>query len=248
MIVFPAIDIKDGRCVRLTCGDFATVEQVADDALETALGFRAAGAEWVHMVDLDGALRGERVNSGIFAEVAAKSGLKVELGGGIRSMEAVEFYLEAGVSRVILGSAALRDPGFARLAISAHGPRIAVGIDAAGGRARASGWTEDGGADYIDLARRMEGLGAETIIFTDISRDGAMSGPNFAQLAALQRAVSCDLIASGGVSSLDDVRGLAAMGLYGAICGRALYRGALSLAEAIELCAGMGRDAAPAGQ
>jgi phosphoribosylformimino-5-aminoimidazole carboxamide ribotide isomerase len=240
MIIFPAIDIKDGECVRLTRGDFNDVEQVADDALETALSFRAAGAEWVHMVDLDGALRGERVNSGIFSEVAAKSGLKVQLGGGVRNMETVEFYLEKGVRRLILGSAALRDPEFTRLAARRHTSAIAVGIDAGGGRARAAGWLEESDVDYLDLARRVEDMGVGTIIFTDISRDGTLSGPNFAQLEALRRAVACDVIASGGVASLGDVKKLAEMDLHGAVCGKALYRGALSLNEAIR-AAGAGR-------
>ena len=235
MIIFPAIDIKDGECVRLTRGDFNAVEQVADNALETALGFRAAGAEWVHMVDLDGALRGERVNSEIFSEVAAKSGLKLQLGGGIRNMETVEFYLERGARRLILGSAALRDPEFTRLAVRAHGPAIAVGIDSGDGRARTSAWLEESDVDYLDLARRVEDMGVETIIFTDISRDGTLSGPNFAQLEALRQSVSCDVIASGGVTSLDDVRRLSGMELYGAICGKALYRGALPLDEAIRV-------------
>jgi phosphoribosylformimino-5-aminoimidazole carboxamide ribotide isomerase len=233
MILFPAIDIKEGKCVRLTRGDFGTVEQVAGDALETALGFRAAGAEWLHMVDLDGALEGRRVNAGILTRVAAESGLRVEAGGGIRDMETVDYYLERGVERVILGSAALGDPDFTRRALEKHGDRIAVGIDALNGRARAAGWLADGGEDYLALAARMEALGVKTLVFTDISKDGTLSGPNFGQLAALQRAVSCRVVASGGVTSLEDVKRLAEMGLYGAILGKALYKGSLSLSEAL---------------
>ncbi|MDR2089799.1 MAG: 1-(5-phosphoribosyl)-5-[(5-phosphoribosylamino)methylideneamino] imidazole-4-carboxamide isomerase, partial [Clostridiales Family XIII bacterium] len=198
MLIFPAIDIKGGRCVRLTRGAFDTAEQVADDALETALGFRAAGARWLHMVDLDGAVAGKRVNAPLFTRVARESGLDVELGGGIRDMASADYYLERGIRRVILGSAALHDPDFLCAAVRKHGERVAVGIDAVNGRVRTAGWLADGGTDYIALAKRMEDAGVRTIIFTDISKDGTLSGPNFEQLAALQDAVSCDIVASGG--------------------------------------------------
>ncbi|MDR2296579.1 MAG: 1-(5-phosphoribosyl)-5-[(5-phosphoribosylamino)methylideneamino]imidazole-4-carboxamide isomerase [Clostridiales Family XIII bacterium] len=233
MIIFPAIDIKDGKCVRLTRGDFDTVEQVADNALETARGFRAAGAQWIHMVDLDGAALGRRVNATPITQVARESGLAVEFGGGIRDMASVEYYLTRGISRVILGSAALHDPDFMRAAVRRHGERIAAGIDAMNGRVRTAGWRTDGGTDYITLAKRMEDMGVRTIIFTDISKDGALSGPNFEQLKALRDAVSCDIIASGGITDAEDVRRLARMGLYGAILGKALYKGRLTLREAI---------------
>ncbi|MDR2132447.1 MAG: 1-(5-phosphoribosyl)-5-[(5-phosphoribosylamino)methylideneamino]imidazole-4-carboxamide isomerase [Clostridiales Family XIII bacterium] len=235
MLIFPAIDIKDGKCVRLTRGDFDTAERVADDALETALAFRAAGARWLHMVDLDGAVAGRRVNAPLFTRVARESGLEVELGGGIRDMASADYYLERGISRVILGSAALQDPDFLRAAVQKHGERVAVGIDAMDGRVRAEGWLTDGGTDYIAFAKRMEAMGVRTIVFTDISKDGALAGPNFEQLAALQEAVSCDIVASGGVTTIEDVRRLAEMGLYGAILGKALYKGTLSLAEAIAI-------------
>jgi phosphoribosylformimino-5-aminoimidazole carboxamide ribotide isomerase len=238
MIIFPAIDIKDGKCVRLTRGDFDTAEQVADDALETARAFKDAGAEWVHMVDLDGAAAGRRVNAPIFADVARESGLKVELGGGIRDMGSVEYYLDRGVSRVILGSAALHDPEFMRGAARAYGERVAAGVDAMGGRVRTAGWLVDGGEDYIELSKRLEDMGVATIIFTDISKDGALAGPNFEQLSALSDAVSCDIVASGGITTLDDVNKLADMGLYGAILGKAVYKGTLSLREAVAKYAG----------
>jgi phosphoribosylformimino-5-aminoimidazole carboxamide ribotide isomerase len=233
MIIFPAIDIKDGRCVRLTRGDFDTAEQVADDAVLTALGFKDAGAEWIHMVDLDGAAEGRRVNAPIFADVARESGLSVELGGGIRDMASVEYYLGRGISRVILGSAALHDPEFMREAVRVYGERVAAGVDAMDGRVRTAGWLMDGGADYIELSKKLEAMGVATIIFTDISKDGALAGPNFEQLAALKSAVSCDIVASGGVTTLDDVTGLARMGLYGAILGKSLYKGTLTLRGAI---------------
>ncbi|MDR3296269.1 MAG: 1-(5-phosphoribosyl)-5-[(5-phosphoribosylamino)methylideneamino]imidazole-4-carboxamide isomerase [Clostridiales Family XIII bacterium] len=237
MVILPAIDIKDGICVRLTRGDFHTAEQVAADPLETALRFRGAGAEWIHMVDLDGALQGRRVNAEIFTRVAKKSGLKVELGGGIRDMDAAAHYLENGVSRVILGSAALQDPAFTQAAVRRFGARVAVGIDAVDGRVRTSGWLAEGDADYIELAGKMEAMGVQTLIFTDISKDGTLSGPNFGQLAALRRATGCDIIASGGVSTMDDVKKLKEMGLYGAILGKAAYKGTLVLRDAIEWAA-----------
>jgi phosphoribosylformimino-5-aminoimidazole carboxamide ribotide isomerase len=233
MIIFPAIDIKDGKCVRLTRGDFDTAEQVADDALEAARGFRVAGARWIHMVDLDGAALGRRVNAAQITQVARESGLSVECGGGIRDMASVEYYLVRGINRVILGSAALHDPEFMRAALRRYGARIAAGIDAVNGRVRTAGWLTDGGTDYIALAKRMEDMGVRTIVFTDISKDGALAGPNFDQIAALRDAVSCDIVASGGITDAEDVRRLARMGLYGAILGKALYKGRLSLREAI---------------
>jgi phosphoribosylformimino-5-aminoimidazole carboxamide ribotide isomerase len=217
----------------LTRGDFNTAERVADDALETARGFKAAGAEWLHTVDLDGAAEGRRVNAPLLTEAARASGLSVELGGGIRDMASVEYYLERGISRVILGSAALHDPEFTRSAVREHGERVAAGVDAINGRVRTAGWLADGGADYIELSKRLEDMGVATLIFTDISKDGALSGPNFEQLAALQEAVSCNIIASGGITTLEDVTRLASMGLFGAILGKALYKGTLSLREAI---------------
>jgi len=235
MIIFPAIDIKGGECVRLFRGDYSTAHRVADDPLSTAVSFREAGAQWVHMVDLDGAKSGSAENSAIFESVAKSSGLKVELGGGIRNMAAVERCLQAGVSRVILGSAAVKDPAFVREAVAKYAEKIAVGIDARNGVVAAEGWTEDSGVDYIELAKRMESIGVRTIIFTDISKDGMLSGPNLEQLERLNSAVSCDVTASGGIKDIEDIRALAELGLYGAICGKSLYSGTLSLREAIAL-------------
>ena len=235
MIILPAIDIKDGRCVRLYKGDFSTVHQVADSPLETARSFRAAGAEWIHMVDLDGAKTGARTNAPIFLEVAEKSGLKVELGGGIRTMETLEYYFSHGISRCILGSAALKNPAFVKEAVSLCGDRIAVGIDAVNGMAAAEGWLEVSEVSYLELAKRMEDIGVQTLIFTDISKDGTLEGPNYSQLRALQNAVSCRVIASGGIRDLSHIRALTGQGLYGAICGKSLYTGTLPLAGAIVL-------------
>ena len=233
MIVFPAIDIQGGRCVRLYKGDFATVEQVADDALATACAFRKAGAQWLHTVDLDGAKTGSRANSAVFLDLAKNSGLKVELGGGIRDMETLAYYFDNGISRCILGSAALKDPAFVKEAVAQYGERIAVGIDARDGMVAAEGWLEVSKVSYLELARQMEAIGVRTLIFTDISKDGTLEGPNFAQLKALQQAVSCQIVASGGIRDINHIRALADQGLYGAICGKSLYSGTLDLASAI---------------
>lgn len=233
MLIFPAIDIQDRQCVRLVKGDFSTAHRVAADPLETACAFRAAGAEWIHMVDLDGAKSGRRVNAAIFEQVARESGLKVELGGGIRDMETLSAYFEAGISRCILGSAALKNPALVKEAVAAFGSGIAVGIDAVNGMVATEGWLEVSQVPYIELARRMEDMGVRTLIFTDISRDGTLEGPNTAQLEALAQAVSCNIIASGGMRELSNVTALKAMRLYGAICGKSLYSGTLDLKEAI---------------
>ncbi|MCL1951973.1 MAG: 1-(5-phosphoribosyl)-5-[(5-phosphoribosylamino)methylideneamino]imidazole-4-carboxamide isomerase [Oscillospiraceae bacterium] len=238
MLIFPAIDIKGGQCVRLYRGDFATAERVAADYLQTALSFRAAGCAWVHMVDLDGSLAGRRVNQAIYLDVAQNSGLKVELGGGIRTLEDIDFYLSHGISRVILGSVVLENPGLISQAIQAYGAeKIAVGIDAKAGKVATRGWLDVNDITYIDLARRVEALGVAYLIFTDIGRDGMLSGPNLEQLCALREAVSCSVTASGGVTNLDDILALRDAGFYGAICGRSIYAGTLDLGEAVRACA-----------
>lgn len=235
MIIFPAIDIHGGACVRLYKGDFATAQRVAEDPLQTAREFRQTGAEWIHMVDLDGAKTGAPQNRAIFLQVARDSGLKVELGGGIRDLRTAEDYLANGVERVILGSAAVKDPAFVRQAVKEFGEHVAVGIDAKNGRVSAEGWLDDSSnIDYIELAKRMEDAGVRVIIFTDISKDGTLAGPNLAQLQAIDEAVSCKIVASGGIKSAQDIEALKAMGLYGAICGKSLYQGTLDLATAIE--------------
>lgn len=234
MILLPAIDIHKGQCVRLVQGDFSTAHQVAADPLETALSFRQAGAKWLHMVDLDGAKEGRRVNEALFLKVARDSGLELELGGGIRTMEDITFYLENGISRVILGSVALRNPQLVRQAADQWGERIAVGIDARDGMVATEGWLAGSNVSYLDLAKAMEQAGVQTIIYTDIARDGTLSGVNLEQLEALSKAVNCRIIASGGVRNLEDIRACKELGLYGAICGKSLYSGSLSLAEALE--------------
>ena len=234
MILLPAIDMKDGRCVRLKKGDFATVHQVANSALETARAFAAAGAQWVHMVDLDGARDGVRKNFPHIYEVIQTSGLKVELGGGIKSQLDVVTVGESGAARLVIGSAAVTDPALVDYAVGLYGGKVAVGIDCLGGRVRTAGWEEDSGLDCLTFARRMEEKGVSTLIFTDIATDGMLSGPSFDQLAALQKTVSCNIVASGGVTTLDDVKRLRDMGLHGAIIGKAYYAGTLDLAQAVK--------------
>ena len=234
MIILPAIDIKDGTCVRLYRGDYSTAHKVADSYIKTAESFIESGAKWIHMVDRDGAKSGTPENMNIFKEIAAL-GVKVELGGGIRSIETAEQYIEFGISRVIFGSAALSDENLVKEAAEKFGKKIAVGIDAKNRKVSVSGWTKESDVDFIDMAKKMEAIGIENIIFTDISKDGMMSGPNFEQLNEINQAVSCNIIASGGIRNTGDIRQLADMGLYGAICGKSVYEGSLNVAEAIKI-------------
>ena len=234
MLIFPAIDLKDGQVVRLVKGDFSTARQVAADPVAAARAFYDAGARYLHMVDLDGARDGVRKNAELVRAVA-RVGLKVELGGGIRSMADLEEVFALGVWRAVIGSAAVSDPEFVRAAVEKYGPeRIAVGIDARDGLVRTAGWMKDSGVNYLDFARRMEALGVKYIIFTDIDTDGTLSGPSFARLKFLQEGVSCSITASGGVSSNADLRALSRMGLPAAIVGRAWYAGAVDLKRAVE--------------
>lgn len=236
MNILPAIDLKDGRVVRLYKGDFDTVHQVAQDPLETARQFAQAGARWIHMVDLDGAKDGVRQNSEIVRRVAEQSGLQVELGGGLRTMADLEAVFQLGVSRAVIGSAAVSHPELVQEAAARFGEKIAVGIDTQNGRVKTAGWVEDSGLEYLAFAKRVESMGVKVIIFTDIDTDGALSGPAFGRLKQLQKAVSCQIIASGGVSCNGDLEKLHEMGLYGAIVGKAYYTGQVDLAEAVKLC------------
>lgn len=233
MIILPAIDIYNGECVRLTKGAFDTTEKVADSWLETASSFEAAGALWIHMVDLDGALKGRPVNKSTFIDVANKTGLKVELGGGIRTLKDISYYLERGISRVILGSVAINNPDLVKEAVKEFGDKIAVGIDAKDGLVKTAGWIEESSNDYINTAKRMESYGVDLIIYTDIDRDGMMNGPNLEHLETLKNSISSKIIASGGIRNIDDIKSLKEMDLYGAICGKCIYNGSLNLKEAI---------------
>ena len=238
MVILPAIDIINGQCVRLNKGDYATAEKVADSYLETAQSFEKAGAEWIHMVDLDGAKAGKPVNAKIYNDVAEKTNLKVELGGGIRNIETIGEYLNMGISRVILGSAALKNSALVKESIEKFGSeKIVVGIDAKNGFVATEGWLETSDVNYIDLANKMIEYGVKYFIFTDISKDGMLSGVNAEQLQALYDATKgrANVVASGGVHTIEDIRICKEMGLYGTICGKSLYSGTLDLAEAVRL-------------
>lgn len=233
MILLPAIDLLDGQCVRLRRGDFDTAHRVAADPLETARSFEQAGAAWIHMVDLDGARTGSAQNQEIILRIARETSLLVEAGGGIRDMDTVAYYLQNGVSRVVLGSAALENPQLVKKAVEQYGSRVAVGIDAKNGMVSARGWLSDSQTDYLSLAEKMDLAGSGWIVFTDISKDGMMEGPNLSQLSQLQKRVACRLTASGGIRSLEDLKALDAANIEAAILGKALYTGAIDLTEAI---------------
>lgn len=222
--------------MRLFRGDYSTAQKVADDAVKTAASFKSAGAEWLHTVDLDGAKSAVPENAGLIFKIAERSGLKVEVGGGIRSMDTIDFYLKNGISRVILGTAAVGDSGLVKTAVAKYGDRIAVGIDARNGIVEQNGWTESSDVNYLELAEKMEDLGVKYIIFTDISRDGTETGPNLDMLDKLNRGVSCRIIASGGIANIKDIANLKDLGLYAAISGKALYTGMLDLGSAVKLC------------
>ena len=236
MIILPAIDLLDGKCVRLEKGRYTTARKVAEDPLKAASDFQNSGAEYLHMVDLDGACAGCRFNQEIISQIVRKVQIPIELGGGIRNMETVDFYMQLGISRVIIGSAALKDPVLVERAVSKYGERIAVGIDAEAGYVKAEGWTQGSDIYFTDLAKKMEIIGVKYIIFTDIDKDGTLEGPNFKQLEELQKAVNANVIASGGMHDLDDIYRLKKMDLYGAICGKSIYSGRIILGDAIAAC------------
>lgn len=240
MILYPAIDLKEGRCVRLLRGDMATATVFGEDPAAQARAFVEAGCEWLHLVDLDGAFAGKPMNRDAVEAILAAVEVPVQLGGGIRDRATIDGWLGRGVRRVILGTAALRDPDLVRAAAADHPGRIAVGIDARGGMVAVEGWAETSDITAVDLARRFEDAGVAAIIYTDIDRDGAMHGPNVAATAALARAVAIPVIASGGISSLDDLAALRASGapLDGAISGRALYEGRIDVARAVRVLRG----------
>ena len=238
MIILPAIDINDGNCVRLFKGDFSTAEKVAADYMETAKGFEKAGASWIHMVDLDGAKEGRPVNTQIYKDVANKTSLKVEVGGGIRNIDTIRQYLSMGISRVIIGSAALKNPELVKEAVLNFGSeKIAVGIDSKNGMVAAEGWLESSDVHYIQLAKEMIKIGVRYFIVTDISKDGTLSGVNTLQLKELSEAVgnACNIIASGGVHTIEDIIACKKLGLYGTICGKSIYKGTLDLREAVRI-------------
>lgn len=234
MVLFPAIDILSGKAVRLYKGDYNAVTVYSERPWEFAEDFVDKGCSAIHIVDLDGAKSGETVNIDTVKRIAAVKGLYSEIGGGIRNMETVFRYLEAGVDRVILGTAALRDPSFLKNALREYGDRIAVGVDLKDGKVAVKGWLETSNKDGIEFLKELEDLGVEGVIVTDISRDGAMKGTNLDLYGRIKEEVSLKVTASGGVSTIEDIVALKSMGLYGAIIGKAYYTGAIKLKEALE--------------
>lgn len=238
MILYPAIDLKDGNCVRLLRGDMEAATVFGSDPAAQARAFQDAGAKWLHLVDLNGAFAGHPVNAAAVEAILAATDIPAQLGGGIRDMKTVETWLGRGLARVILGTVAVEDPELVHEAARAFPGKIAVGIDARGGRVATRGWATETEVMATDLARQFEDAGVAALIYTDIDRDGAMRGPNIAATEALARAVAIPVIASGGVSSLADLQSLAATGVIaGAISGRALYDGAIDLGEALKALA-----------
>ena len=238
MIIYPAIDIRGGRCVRLTEGRFDAETVFADDPAEMALKWAGLGAEFLHLVDLDGALAGEGKNVPVIERILKSVNIPVQLGGGIRNLATIEKLLELGVSRLILGSAAVKNPELVKEACKKYPGHIAVGIDAKKGEVAIEGWGQGSGVAATELAKKMASFGVETIIYTDISRDGMLSGVNVEATAALARACGVPIIASGGVASLDDIRRVKAVegdGVQGCIIGKAIYTGAVDLKEALAL-------------
>lgn len=237
MILYPAIDLKDGNCVRLYKGDMGQSTVFSDNPAAQARAFQDAGCEWLHLVDLNGAFAGAPVNGDAVRAILAACDVPAQLGGGIRDMATIDYWIGQGIARVILGTVAVRDPDLVRKASLRHPGKIAVGIDARAGMVAVQGWAETTDIMALDLAAKFEDAGVAAIIYTDIDRDGAMQGVNVEATAALARAVNIPVIASGGVSSLDDLAALKASGapLNGAISGRAIYDGKLDIGQAIEL-------------
>lgn len=236
MIILPAIDIIEQKPVRLYQGDYNKQEQVGNNILDLAKTFEKEGAQYLHMVDLDGAKKGEKCNQQPTCEVAASLHIPVEVGGGIRSMEDVAYYLEHGVERVILGTAAIEDRTFLKQAIKRYQAHIAVGIDCRDGYVCGRGWLSESKLHYLTFAKEMQALGVKTIIVTDIAKDGTMMGPNLEMLKKLKESVSINVIASGGIKDITHIQALKELGIYGAITGKAMYAKTLSLPEAVALC------------
>ena len=235
MKLFPAIDLYEGKAVRLFKGDYAQMTVYNDNPVAVAADFSASGAECIHIVDLEGAKGGTTPNFDTVCKIKAASGLFCEVGGGIRSMDIIDKYLAAGIDRVILGTAAVGNLDFVKAAVEKYGDRIAVGADLKDGYVAVKGWVEKTDVSAEDFFRQMQDVGVKTVICTDISKDGAMMGTNLELYRSLSQKLSMQIVASGGVSSLEDVERLSKMGLYGAIIGKAYYTGAIDLRQAIEV-------------
>ncbi len=238
MILYPAIDLKDGKCVRLLRGEMDKATVFSDSPANQAAVFESAGFKWLHIVDLNGAFEGKPVNESAVKAILARVKMPVQLGGGIRDITMIDHWLTAGISRVILGTAALRNPILVKEACRLFPGQVAVGIDAKDGKVAVNGWAEVSDHPATELAKKFEDVGVVAIIYTDISRDGAMAGPNFDETVKLAESITTPVIASGGVSSLEDIKqysGLYSSGIEGCILGRALYEGAINPAEALKL-------------
>jgi phosphoribosylformimino-5-aminoimidazole carboxamide ribotide isomerase len=243
MILYPAIDLKDGKCVRLLRGEMDKATVFSESPASQAAAFEKSGFSWLHIVDLNGAFEGKPVNESAVKAILAKVKMPVQLGGGIRDMNMIARWLEDGVSRVILGTVALRNPVLVKEACRLFPGQVAVGIDAKGGKVAVSGWAELSDQQAVDLAKKFEDVGVCAIIYTDISRDGAMQGPNFEETAKLAEAITTPVIASGGISSIDDIKRYKEYmnrGIEGCILGRALYEGAIRPEDALKLCGTLG--------
>lgn len=234
MKIFPAIDLIDGCAVRLFKGDYNQKTVYSNNPVEVARSFVEAGAEYIHIVDLDGAKDGSNANIEVVRNIVRESGLKAEIGGGIRSVQAIEKYLDLGVMRVILGTAAVTDRDFLKKAVETYGEKVAVGVDIKDGMVAIKGWTEVSQLDCFGFCRELEELGVKTVICTDISKDGVMSGTNIELYKQLSEQFKMDIVASGGVSSIENVKTLTDMNMYGAILGKAIYTGAIDLRKVIE--------------
>ncbi len=235
MIILPAIDLFDNKAVRLYKGDYAQMTVYNENPVAVAKQFEKDGATWVHLVDLAGAKQGEPVHFNVVKEIALQTGLQAEIGGGIRNMQTVDAYIQAGASRVIIGTAAVQDEAFLKAALNKYGDKIAVGADVADGKIAIKGWLEKSAYSLDEFLQKMVALGVKTVICTDVSKDGAMKGANVELYKALTEKYPLQVIASGGVSSLDDVRALAKNNVYGAIIGKAYYIGAIDLGQAIQV-------------
>lgn len=235
MIIYPAIDLIDGKCVRLTQGQYDTVTVFSEDHVQTALNFKEAGASFLHMVDLDGAKSGSANNRNVILKVLSETGLFVQTGGGIRDMEAIDYYLTRGISRVILGTSAVQNPELVKEAVKKYGDKIAVGIDARDGKVAINGWEKTSSFTAVEFAKMMVSLGVEHIIYTDISRDGMLKGPNLKAMEEMSKSVDAGVIASGGVASVKDIIDLSKTGVAGVIVGKAIYTGNINLKEAISV-------------
>lgn len=238
MLLFSAIDLYDHKVVRLLKGDYQKMTVYSEDPVATARGIEADGGRWLHLVDLEGAKDGTTPNFDVVAAICQETKLQVEIGGGIRSLEMIERYLNAGVARVILGTKAVTDEDFLRDAVGRWGDRIAVGVDAKDGRVAVKGWVEVLDVDMFDFLWKLRSIGVKTAIVTDISKDGAMKGTNLPLYERLSRLDGIDITASGGVSTLEDIRALRDMGLYGAILGKAMYNGTIKLKDALDVARG----------